>query len=86
MNEEEIRAEAIRRIKAKREFSQHVVAYVVVNAALVAIWATTNSDGYFWPVWPMLGWGVGLAFHAYTTFGERPITEEEIQREIKRRS
>ncbi|HZA19774.1 MAG TPA: 2TM domain-containing protein [Actinomycetota bacterium] len=85
MNEEEIRAEAIKRIKEKREFNQHVVAYVVVNIALVGIWAITSDGGYFWPIWPILGWGIGLAFHAYSTFGQRPISEEEIQREIKRR-
>ncbi|MBA3437053.1 MAG: XRE family transcriptional regulator, partial [Thermoleophilaceae bacterium] len=28
-------------------------------ALLVAIWALTG-EGYFWPVWPALGWGIGL--------------------------
>ena len=28
-------------------------------ALLIAIWAVTGA-GYFWPVWPMLGWGVPL--------------------------
>jgi hypothetical protein len=26
---------------------------------LIVIWATTGA-GYFWPIWPLLGWGVGL--------------------------
>ena len=26
---------------------------------LVAIWALTGA-GYFWPIWPMLGWGIGV--------------------------
>ena len=26
---------------------------------LIVIWATTGA-GYFWPIWPILGWGVGL--------------------------
>ena len=34
-------------------------AYLAVMALLVAIWALTGA-GYFWPVWPALGWGVGL--------------------------
>jgi L-alanine-DL-glutamate epimerase-like enolase superfamily enzyme len=34
--------------------------YLAVNAMLVAIWALTGA-GYFWPVWPLLGWGVLLA-------------------------
>lgn len=34
-------------------------AYLLVMALLVAIWAITGA-GYFWPVWPALGWGIGL--------------------------
>jgi hypothetical protein len=36
-----------------------VVAYVAVNLFLIAIWAATGG-GYFWPIWPLLGWGLGL--------------------------
>jgi Domain of unknown function (DUF1707) len=32
-------------------------AFVAVMALLVAIWALTGA-GYFWPVWPLVGWGV----------------------------
>ncbi|MGI9576714.1 MAG: 2TM domain-containing protein [Microthrixaceae bacterium] len=73
---------AIRRIKAKREFKTHVAVYLVVNAALVGIWAASGA-GYFWPVWSIGGWGIGLFFHWWSTFREeRPITEDEIQREM----
>ena len=30
--------------------------YIGVSLMLVAIWALTGM-GYFWPVWPILGWG-----------------------------
>ncbi len=33
--------------------------YLAVMVLLIAIWAVTGA-GYFWPVWPMLGWGVPL--------------------------
>ena len=33
--------------------------YLVLMVLLIAIWAVTGA-GYFWPVWPMLGWGVPL--------------------------
>ena len=26
---------------------------------LIVIWAATGA-GYFWPIWPILGWGLGL--------------------------
>jgi len=32
------------------------LAYLLTSAMLVAIWALTGGD-YFWPIWPVLGWG-----------------------------
>jgi hypothetical protein len=47
------------RSSRRRWDREHVRAYVGISVMLVAIWALTGA-GYFWPVWPMLGWGVGL--------------------------
>ncbi|MDQ6914665.1 MAG: DUF1707 domain-containing protein [Actinomycetota bacterium] len=41
----------------------HARAFLAVNLLLIAIWATSGA-GYFWPMWPLLGWGIGLASHA----------------------
>ncbi|KAA0235389.1 MAG: hypothetical protein JJLCMIEE_01752 [Acidimicrobiales bacterium] len=81
--EDDAREAAIKRLKAKRDFWTHVVTYLIVNAVLVGIWALSGA-GYFWPIWAIGGWGVGLAFHAWSTFGEKPITEERIQREMRK--
>jgi Domain of unknown function (DUF1707)/2TM domain len=42
---------------------RHVRTFLLVNALLVSIWLLTGA-GYFWPMWPFLGWGIGLAAHA----------------------
>ena len=39
------------------EQREHVRTYLAVMAQLVAIWALTGA-GYFWPIWPILGWGL----------------------------
>ena len=36
-----------------------LAAFLAVNLMLIVIWAATGA-GYFWPVWPILGWGLGL--------------------------
>ncbi len=41
----------------------HLVIYVLVNVMLIGIWAASGA-GYFWPVWPILGWGIGVGAHA----------------------
>jgi hypothetical protein len=48
---------------ARAEFREHLRTYLGVMALLIAIWALTGM-GYFWPVWPALGWGIGIASHA----------------------
>jgi hypothetical protein len=32
----------------------------------------------------IIGWGIGIVFHAWTVFGQKPITEDDVQREMKR--
>jgi hypothetical protein len=81
-SEEELRRKAIERLQAKREFQAHLLAYILVNALLVVIWAVTSA-GFFWPIFPILGWGIGLAFHAWDVYGKEP-NEEKIRREMDR--
>lgn len=79
------RREAFKRIKARRELGTHAVTYVVVNVFLVFVWyVTTSGEGYFWPMWVLGGWGIGLALNAWDVFGRRPITEDDVDREIRR--
>ena len=59
-----------------------MVIYLVVNVFLVRVWALT-SGGYFWPGWVIAGWGIGLVLHGLQVYrGEKPISDEEIQREM----
>jgi Domain of unknown function (DUF1707)/2TM domain len=37
-----------------------VRTYLAVMALLWLIWLVTGA-GYPWPIWPMLGWGIGVA-------------------------
>lgn len=75
---------ALDRLKRRQEFQQNLVAYVVINAFLVGIWAVTGA-GYFWPAWVLGGWGIGLIMHAWAIYGQKPINPDDIEREIRRR-
>jgi fatty acid desaturase len=81
-SEEWIRAR--KRVTDRRELGSHVVAYVVVNAFLVLVWAVTGG-GYFWPAWVLGPWGIGLVLHAWDVFGRRPVTDADVQAELDRR-
>jgi 2TM domain len=75
--------QAVRRLKKKRDFQGHLVAYVVINAAVWAIWATTGA-GYPWPAWLTGGWGIGLVLNAWDVYIRSPITEADVQQEMER--
>ena len=81
--EDDLRKQARRRLQKRSDLGAHVVSYVLINAMLVGIWAITGA-GYFWPAWVMLGWGVGIALNVWDVFFRRPITEADIEREVKR--
>lgn len=69
------------RVEKKRKFRSDLVAYVVINAFLVLIWAVTGF-GYFWPGWVMGGWGVFMALSAWELFYRHEVTEEDIRQEM----
>lgn len=78
------RVAARQRVQAKRDFGSHMVAYVVVNAFLVGVWAFTGG-GYFWPAWAIGGWGAGLVIHAWDAYWRRPVTDADVDAELRRR-
>lgn len=60
------RREACRRA-ARRSVHLHVAGYVLMVVIVLTVWlAVALSDGptYFWPVWPILGAGIGVLGHA----------------------
>ena len=77
------REAARRRVRARRDFTSNVVAYLVINAALVGTWAVSGR-GYFWPAWVMALWGIVLLLHGWRTLVRRPMTEADVDAEMQR--
>ncbi len=77
---------AVERLREKRDFKTHLVVYAAVNAFLWLLWVFTDSSksGVPWPVWPTMGSGIGIAISAWSVYGNRPNTEDDIRREIER--
>jgi hypothetical protein len=81
---DESRAAARKRLEERRGFVPHLIVYLVVNAGLVLLWVMTGADGLFWPIFPLMFWGVGLVMHGWNAFVSRPITDADIDRELDR--
>lgn len=82
-SDQELRKLALIEVKKKRDFVNHAIAYGVVNAMLLVIWALTGA-GFFWPGFVIAAWGIGLALNGWDVYGRKPISEDQIQREAER--
>jgi hypothetical protein len=72
------------RVERKRKIRIDLVTYVVVNLFLIGVWAVTGF-GYFWPGWVMAGWGVLLGLDVWSVHLRRPVTDDDIERELHAR-
>lgn len=76
---------AITRIRARRNFGYQLVVYVVINTMLWLIWLFSGGGGTPpWPVWVTVFWGVGIVMQAWRIYGSKPITEDDVEREMQR--
>jgi len=82
--EQLLRDKAVGRLKKQRDFRSHLLVYILVNTFLVVIWMLTDPHGFFWPVFPIAGWGIGVIMNAWDVYGRQEITEEDIHREMDR--
>lgn len=81
--DDDLRMRAIRRLKKRSDFHAHLLVYTLVNGAFVAIWAVTGAH-FFWPIFPMLGWGIGLVMNAWDVYWAQEPDEAQIRHEMDR--
>jgi hypothetical protein len=56
-----------------RNLRSQLASFFSTAVFFIAIWALTGR-GYFWPAWPLLGWGVALIAQAVRGPGDpRPV-------------
>lgn len=83
--------ERYRRAKARVEelkgLYAHIGVYLTVNLGIFLInWLTSDT---WWFFWPLIGWGIGLAIHAFVVmlsgrFFGRDWEERKIREEMER--
>ncbi|PHN02831.1 2TM domain-containing protein [Flavilitoribacter nigricans] len=89
--ESEAYKKAAKRVKAKKEFYNHLATFVVMGVFFFLLNAVT-AWGSWWFYWPMLGWGIGILFHYIDVFGipgveqvnDSDWEEKAIQEELRK--
>jgi 2TM domain len=67
MNEDPRVLVARRKVAAMQGFYMHLGIFLAVMLVLAIINALTGNS--WWVQWPLLGWGIGVAFHGLGVFG-----------------
>ena len=57
LTDEEVLEEARKRVEVKRKFYKDLMAYLVINAVLIVVWAFPAGRGHPWFLYPLVGWG-----------------------------
>ena len=78
-----LREQAIAQLKKKRDFGVHLLVFFLVNGFLVVIWAMTDPHGFFWPIFPIVGWGIGVVMNVWDVYRSDEPDEDHIRREME---
>jgi hypothetical protein len=100
---DDVRRDAVERIKRRRHFHVELVGAAIGVLVLVVIWGASeyhNAGGWpthgfsqssgihdvwnFWIIYPVIAVALVLGVRAWSVYGRRAISEEEIDREIER--
>jgi hypothetical protein len=81
---EDLKRIARRRVRARIGLYIHATVYVVVNAFLALVQGQA-TPGVPWNLWPLAGWGIGLAIHAAVVLlGQSGLREKMEAEELRR--
>jgi hypothetical protein len=87
--ERRIRKKVTRRARARLGLRWHALVFALVNLALFAL-NMMFTPLLPWFVWPLVGWGIALALHAFATLSgpsaDEDAIEAQVQRELTRRA
>lgn len=67
--------------RRRKGFQSHLFSFIAVNAFLFAI--NLLTPGPWWFFWPLLAWGLGLAFHARAALSTE-VSPRVLRREVER--
>jgi hypothetical protein len=73
---------AKKKVKEIKAFYSHFMVYAIISVVLLVV-NVLSSPGVYWFYWPMIGWGIGIFFHAMNTFNLGIMGKDWEERKIK---
>jgi len=73
---------AKKKVENLKEFYRHLAVYLLINVLIFAINLYT-FQGYWWFIYPLGGWGIGVAMHGLSVFEDRDSNSKWEEKKIK---
>ncbi|MEL6988144.1 MAG: 2TM domain-containing protein [Bacteroidota bacterium] len=81
--DEKLYLKAKKRVKKKKEFFSNLGSWIVMSLFFIGLNLYT-SPGFLWCLFPIAGWGIGIAFHAFEVFGAPGFSKEWEKKAVKK--
>ncbi|MDO5053457.1 MAG: 2TM domain-containing protein [Pseudoclavibacter sp.] len=74
------------RVLARNVYWGVLLLWLGASVFMVLLWWMTTPDGYFWPMWPILGMGLGALSWGFSIMARSPFRarRSQVEREMQR--
>ena len=63
------------KVREIKEFYSHLGTYLIFVCFFLVL--NFYSGSFFWAIFPIVGWGIGILSHAAKTFGKNPFFSKD---------
>ncbi|MEM9887512.1 MAG: 2TM domain-containing protein [Bacteroidota bacterium] len=74
---------ARKRVKAKKKFHRNLASYIIFSIFFFFLNMYSYS-GHLWFIYPVLGWGLGIAMEYYKVYVDPKVEDQAVEREMRR--
>lgn len=74
---------ARKRVADKKKFHKHLATYIIFSCFFFFL-NMTSGNGHMWFIYPVLGWGIGIASEYYKVYVAPSLEDEAIAEEMRR--
>ena len=83
---DELRKQAVYKLRRQRGFRTHVLVYLLTNAFLSLVWYFADRHAFYWPLWVEAFWGIFLVVNGVNSFRPQTFSEDQIKKQMNRMS
>ncbi len=69
---------ALKRVNEIKEFYNHLGIYIIFVCIFIGLNSYTSN--FFWAIFPILGWGIGILSHASKVYQWNPLFSKDWER------